>query len=413
MSSSMLEQSRASSGTQRIRVAVASSGLGHVARGIEAWAHDLGHALAQRGLPVLLCKGAGRTEESFDRVVPCWTREGRCTRRLLARLPRFLGWRLGLGSGYGVEQSTFAWNLLGVLRRERIDLLHVQDPQVAWLAQWAQTIGLVRTRTILAHGTEESLDFQRQITYLQHLAPWHLEQSREAGVWKPTWTAIPNFVDTDQFSPGDGSQLRDELGIPRQAIVVLTAAAIKRGHKRIDYLIREFAALRSANPELPLWLVVAGAWEAETDALIAQGRELLGDRVRFLVRFPRSRMPQLYRAADIFVLASLIEMMPIAVLEATASGLPCVTHRHPILQWMVGPGGKTRDLSADGSLSEALQRLATDATARIKEGRLAREHCLEHFGRQSVVDQILAYYRRVLEPLRSRHGEVNKSCASA
>ena len=38
----------------------------------------------------------------------------------------------------------------------------------------------MRTRTILAHGTEEPLSFQRKITYLQHLAPWHLEEARAA-----------------------------------------------------------------------------------------------------------------------------------------------------------------------------------------------------------------------------------------
>jgi len=40
-----------------MRITIASSGLGHVARGIEAWAADLGRALAQRDLDVSLCKG--------------------------------------------------------------------------------------------------------------------------------------------------------------------------------------------------------------------------------------------------------------------------------------------------------------------------------------------------------------------
>src|SRR5204863_8457449 len=105
-----------------------------------------------------------------------WTRESPQARRLVRRLPRALGWRLGLASGYGVEQATFAWNLLGLLRRECVDLLHVQDPQLALLMQRANRLGLVRTRTILAHGTEEPLEFQRRITYLQHLAPWHLDE---------------------------------------------------------------------------------------------------------------------------------------------------------------------------------------------------------------------------------------------
>jgi glycosyltransferase involved in cell wall biosynthesis len=317
-----------------------------------------------------------------------------------------------------VEQSTFAWNLISLLRREAIDILHVQDPLVALYVQRARRLGLVRTRTILAHGTEEPLDFQRRMTFLQHLAPWHLEEARAAGVWKPTWAAIPNFVDTELFKgsgfrvQGSGGgdyesergRMRQELGIPQDAVVVLCAAAIKRGHKRVDYVLREFAALCQSlgqslgqgRPQAPLYLVVAGGWERETDELIAEGRELLGDRVRFLVRFPRDRMPQLYRAADVFTLGSLKEMMPIALLEATASGLPCLVNAHPVMQWMIGPGGVAIDMSRAGALAAALEPLVLQPELRGELSRLARQHCVLHFSEGAVVDQILAYYQQVM-----------------
>ncbi len=173
-----------------------------MARGIEAWADDLGKALAGRGEDVILCKGGGKPAADFERVVPCWTREANKTLRLLKWMPRPLGWRIGLGTGYGVEQTTFARNLIKLLQVERIDVLHVQDPYVALLVQQAHEKGRLNTRTILAHGTEEPFEFQGKITYLQHLAPWHLEEARERGFFKDTWTALPNFVDTDHFQPG-------------------------------------------------------------------------------------------------------------------------------------------------------------------------------------------------------------------
>jgi glycosyltransferase involved in cell wall biosynthesis len=381
-----------------VKVAIASSGLGHVNRGIEAWAADLGPALAQRGESVILCKGHGQAQQDYERIVPCWTRESSRARELMSRMPKALGWRIGMGSGYGIEQTTFTWNLVKVLRRERIDVLHVQDPQVALLVQRARRMGLVRTRVILAHGTEEPLEFQRKITYLQHLAPWHLEEARAAGVWKPTWTAIPNFIDTETFRPavrGQKSELREELQIPRDACVVLVAAAIKRGHKRIDYLLAEFARVREHAPELPLWFVIAGGWEQETDELIEEGKQRLGDRVRFLVRFPRERMADLYRAAELFALGSLKEMMPIALLEATASGLPCLVNRHPVMEWMIGPGGKAIDMATPGALAQEIVALANDHPRRHELGKLAREHCIANFSADRVVDQILDYYEVV------------------
>lgn len=382
--------------TRPLRIAVASSGLGHVNRGIEAWADDLAAALHARGQDVLLCKGAGVATRPYERVVPCLTRESASARRVLKAVPRPLGWRLGLGSGYGIEQSTFALNLIRLLRRERADILQVQDPQVAVLAQRARRLGLIRTRTILAHGTEEPPAFLNKIQYLQHLAPWHLQQVKAAGAWKPAWTAIPNFIDTDRFHPGRSDGLRAELGIPADAVVVLTAAAIKRGHKRIDHLLAEFAKLRQQSPELPVWLVVAGGWEADTDELVAEGKRALGERVRFLVRFPRERMPDLYRAADAFALCSLFEMMPIALIEAAASGLPCVVNRHPILEWMTGAGGVPIDMAAAGGLAGTLGELVRDADRRTTLGRAARDHCVANFSRDAVVDQILSYYQRVM-----------------
>lgn len=382
-----------------IRIAIASSGLGHVNRGIEAWAEDLGRALHERGENLIVCKGAGSKQHDYERVVRCWTRESDQSRRLLRRMPKFLGWRIGLGSGYGIEQTTFTWNLLKVLRRERIDILHVQDPQVALLVQRAHTCGLVRTRTILAHGTEEPLAFLRKITYLQHLAPWHLEESQGASVGKPMWTAIPNFIDVETFRPGVGGQglgIREELGIPQDACVVLVAAAIKRHHKRVDHLLAEFARVRQQRPELPVWYVIAGGWETDTDELVAHGKQLLGDRVRFLVRFPRPRMADLYRAADLFALGSLKEMMPIALLEATASGLPCLVNRHPVMEWMIGPGGKALDMATPGVLADEIAALAGDATRRRELGQLARQHCVASFGKDAVVSQILEYYKQVM-----------------
>ena len=379
-----------------MKIAVASSGLGHVSRGIESWASDLGHALAIRGEQVILCKGAGDVEADFERVIPAWTRESAPARRALRLLPRSVGWRLGLGSAYQVEQSTFALGLLNLLRRERIDVLHVQDPRIAVLIQRAGRLGLVRTRTILAHGTEEPPEFLRGLDFVQHLAPWHLEWAREAGAWKPAWTAIPNFIETGRYRPGDSEILRAELGLQPDDLVVLTAAAIKRGHKRVDYLLEEFAALVHERPDLPIRLVVAGGWEAETDELVSLGRRMLGDRVRFLVRFPRERMPDLYRAADLFVLCSLSEMMPIALLEAISSGLPCLVHDHPILKWIIGPGGLAIALDQPGALASSMRDLLTDAESRKAAGSRARQHAVAHFSSERVVDQILDYYSAIL-----------------
>jgi glycosyltransferase involved in cell wall biosynthesis len=66
------------------------------------------------------------------------------------------------------------------------------------------------------------------------------------------------------------------------------------------------------------------------------------------------------------------------------------------MQWMIGPGGIAADLSRDGAFAQTLEQLASDGQQRQELGNQARQHCLAHFSRESVVDQILAYYQRVL-----------------
>jgi glycosyltransferase involved in cell wall biosynthesis len=112
-------------------------------------------------------------------------------------------------------------------------------------------------------------------------------------------------------------------------------------------------------------------------------------------------MPDLYRVADVFVLCSLFEMMPIALIEATASGLPCVINQHPILQWMTGEGGISIDMAVAGELAATLNNLLTLPNRRAALGRAAREHCLANFSRDAVVDNILAYYQQVAGPTRA------------
>lgn len=390
-----------------LRICVASSGLGHVSRGVEAWAADLAESLAGRAEDVLLCKGSGAAEATYETVVPCWKRTSASACRVARWLPSSVAWRVGLASGYGVEQTTFAVRLIRVLRKEQVDILHLQDPQVASLVQRASRLGLVKTRTVLMHGTEEPPEFQQKITYLQHGAPWHREQAEQRGIWKDSWTMIPNFVDTKQFRPGDSPDLRTEFAIPADADVVMVSSAIKRRHKRVDFLIREMSLLRQQQPDLPVWFLIAGARGPDTDELIREAREALGDRVRFAVEFPSSRMPELYRTADLLIHGSFKEMMPIALLEAMASGLPCLVHEHPVMQWMVGRGGVPLDLRTEGVLASAVGELLENPSRRQMLGQLARARCEQLFSRELVVDQILRYYQRI-----SEHGPRQRDMAA-
>jgi phosphatidyl-myo-inositol dimannoside synthase len=138
---------------------------------------------------------------------------------------------------------------------------------------------------------------------------------------------IPYGVDVRAFTPdrSRGSAWRLRLGIPAAAPLVLGVGrmATKKGfHVLIEALPRLFAA----HPDAHVVLAGGGDRLAEFQVATASWRE----RVHLPGPVLRDTLPDLYRAADLFVLPAVhdgkgnVDGLPNVILEAMASGLPVV-----------------------------------------------------------------------------------------
>jgi len=197
-------------------------------------------------------------------------------------------------------------------------------------------------------------------------------------------------VNSNRFSPKVRSfrnTIRQELGIPDEAKVILTAAALNRGHKRIDYLIREVARL-----PVSFWLVAAGQRMEETAHLEEEAKNLLPGRYR-LFSWPQEKMHLLYGAADIFALASLHEGFGLVTIEAMASGLPVIIHKGPEFRWIAGDSNvMCIDMAKDGELGLAVRDV--DSRKYISN---ARESAVKRFSWESLVPQYLEMYQKIAQ----------------
>jgi len=378
----------------RFKVVVTSAKLEHITRGVETWARDTAHTLYEKGINVTLYKGSGPKRYPYEKALPSIIEGTVLSQRLCKILPKFL-WHIGFGFAEQIEETTFSWSLIKETLQKKYDIIHTQDAHVAEALQFANRIGLIRSKIILGHGTEEPFSFLKKLDYVQHLAPYHQwEAEQNLGPHKG-WFAIPNFVNTERFKPGRNPQLRRDLGIPEDAFVILSVAAIKPTHKRVDYLIKETAQL-IAQGQQNVYLIVAGGKTSKTDEIIVLGKKLLGDRVRFLVNQTADKMPGIHNLADVFVLCSLKEMMPIALLEALSSGLPCLGNKYPVIEWMIGKGGECLDMAQPGKLVEIVPKYL-DSSYHQERSQLARAHAVNSFSKEVVINQIIEMYTKVLQ----------------
>jgi glycosyltransferase involved in cell wall biosynthesis len=175
--------------------------------------------------------------------------------------------------------------------------------------------------------------------------------------------------------------------------VVLSVAALKKTHKRCDYVIREFAEFHKVCPNAVL--VLAGAREHETDEIMALAESVGNNSVRVFESVERDRLLSLYRSADVFVLGSLWEMFSIVAIEALSCGLPVICHKTPTLGWVVGGGGWTIDLQAPHSMADALRSAELPRDLLATAASAARKHAVSVFGQQEVLARIVKMYHVV------------------
>jgi len=158
----------------------------------------------------------------------------------------------------------------------------------------------------------------------------------DAGAQKESVLFIPNGIWYDRFRAAAAKRdnLRNtlcvELGIPQESSILLCTA---RNHPKKNYPTLLQAAQRLEAEGVDFHLIIAGA---ETQKLEVLVKELgLSRRVHLLGTYPKNfgsfdelppqELVDLYVSADMFVLPTFIEGMPLVLLEAMAAGLPIVS----------------------------------------------------------------------------------------
>jgi glycosyltransferase involved in cell wall biosynthesis len=214
---------------------------------------------------------------------------------------------------------------------------------------------------------------------------------------------IPNGVDPERFhpvTPEERCAIRRELALPQESPIILFVGFFSRD-KGPDLLFDAWKRIRAIN-SFGAGLVFVGATRSsyfEVDSFLASKirAEALALGAEKEVAFVDRALDiqKYYSAADIFVLPSTREGLPNALLEAMASGLPCVaTSLSGVTDWLIrhGENGLIFPPGDAVALSDRLLQLLSNPEDGRALGERARETVLEQCSIHKVKEAYLDLY---------------------
>ena len=355
-----------------IELLIACPGVGHTVRGFETYAQECHEALRGRPeLRVRLAGGRGRVPGAESRAL---ARLGGAVRR----------------DGYFAQQLLFAATLLPGLAARPPDVVLVSDWVLASALGRGRALTRGRFKLLLANGAPGGPRFDRTIDHVQQLTPGMHQVALDGGEPPERHTLLPHgLAIPERFEPTPAEErraLRGRLGLPAEAEIVLSVAALNTSHKRLDVLIEAVAALEP-RPHL----VLLGERGAESAAVLRLAHERLGPAGHTVRTVPREQVAAYYRAADMLAHAAVHEAFGLALAEALSHGLPVLAHASPTSRFVLGRHGLLGDLTTPAGLAPLVR------AARERPGGAEERHrfAYERFSWDRLAPAYVEMVRRV------------------
>lgn len=290
--------------------------------------------------------------------------------------------------------------LVRLFRTERPDMVHAHMPISGFVARMAAWWAGVPRIAYTCHGfwfnfpgslPRQAIGFGMEWLAARVTDPFLTVSEAEAADARRLHiharaTAVRNGRDPARFRPNPAARdrVRATLGVPPEAVVVLAVSRLV-WHKGYPELARAMATVPAE-----LWVVgerLASDRGPDMEALLRAAG--LGDRLRLLGY--RDDVPDLMASADIFVLPSRFEGLPMSVIEAMLTGLPVIAAnvRGPAEQVVPEETGLLVPPGDAGALAQALQRLADDPALRVGMGQAGRARAVELYDEAKVLARTL------------------------
>lgn len=302
--------------------------------------------------------------------------------------------------------------LRGFFRENSFDIIHTHSSKAGMLgrfaAWWSQNQAL---RVHSPHAFAFEMDYppfrrwlfltaERIAGRLTHLLICTCEGERGIAVRNrivpPNRAAVVRTgVDLKRFHPQpDAHRIREDLDLPARHRIVGTVGAIveQKGHRT---LVEAAPLVIEEMPHTTFVIVGSGALRPELEARVSELG--LGRRFRFLGH--RDDVPRVLAGLDLFVMPSLWEGMPYALVEAMAVGVPVVGSDIPGIADLVRPHqtGRLTPAGDPVALAGAIRTALSEDGKSATMAQAAREMIVREHSRERMLASLAGAYERLME----------------
>lgn len=225
-----------------------------------------------------------------------------------------------------------------------------------------------------------------------------LDYAQSVGLRPKKLIELPFSVDAERFHIADALDVREKLGIGRDAKVIIFVGGLDDAHyfKGVDVLIEACARL---TEDVNWHLIVVGDGSLKGRYQNLADQKQVKDRMHFVGRLSHSDLPKYYQAADIHVLPAInrCEAFGLVTLEAAASGLPSIVSNLPGVRTLVKERetGLVVPASDIGALTLALRFMLQKDDLRQRCGQNARSRVERRFAPEIIHKELKDVYKSV------------------
>lgn len=221
---------------------------------------------------------------------------------------------------------------------------------------------------------------------------WLEKQVKESIMKNQAITMIHNGIDVETFHPNNRTELRAKLGLPINKKIIMSAAygGFNNPFKGVSFMIEALKILHNHYRDTVLLNI--GTY----DNSVLEGLPI--ERIDIPFIYDTKLLAEYYAAADIFVSASTVENLSLAVCEASACGTPVVAFAVGGTPEIVvhKETGYIAERSSSEDLARGIAYFLENDSIRLCAGKAARKRIVDNFSSRRMVDEYMNLYKKIL-----------------